>query len=190
MVPDIRELWAPDFSRLARTCLKVKLPQSAEDQRGVGMIRILLPLAVIAAILFAPMFAETTSGSVTGDSLTTRTGHYFVANTIDCWTAGDYSIKGDCEPAGGLQGKAIFAAVFVSAVAAVLGIIGLMPVIGRLTSFVTMVAGVIVIAAIAYVAIMIMGSSEGIDGLQWGAYLAGGGGLLTLISGLAGMRGR
>lgn len=136
------------------------------------------------------MFSETTSGSVTGDSITTRTGHYFIANTIDCWRAGEYSLKGDCQPLGGLQGKAIFAAVFVSGVAAILGIIGLIPVIGRLTSFITVAAGVVVIAAVAYVALMIMGSQEGVDGLQWGTYLAGGGGLLTTISGLAGMRGR
>lgn len=154
------------------------------------MIRILLPLAVIAALLFAPMFSETTTGSVTGETVTARTGHYFVGNTIDCWMHRDFSISGDCEPVGGLEGKAIFAAVFVSAVAAVLGILGLLPIIGRLTSFITMLAGVVVIAAIGYFALTMMGSEEGIAGVQWGSYLAGGGGLLTLISGLAGARGR
>lgn len=159
-------------------------------QLGSGMIRILLPLAVIAAILFAPMFSETVTGSEFGDSTVSRTGYDYVGNTIDCFRNGDYSITGDCEPALGMKGKAIFGAVFVSAIAAVLGILGLIPFVGRITSVVTTIAGVVVIAAIAYYGLQQMNAGDGIANLQWGTYLAGGGGLLTLISGLSGMRGR
>ncbi|HNR78327.1 MAG TPA: hypothetical protein PKM48_14430, partial [Parvularculaceae bacterium] len=67
---------------------------------------------------------------------------------------------------------------------------GLIPVIGRLTSAITMIAGLIVIAAVGFFAMTMLGTDEGIGGLQWGAYLGGGAGLLTLISGLSGMRGR
>ncbi|MEE2692493.1 MAG: hypothetical protein VX640_13225 [Pseudomonadota bacterium] len=154
------------------------------------MIRVILPVAVIAALLLAPMFSEVTSGTVTGDTVTVRSGNYFVANTIDCFLDRNFSISGDCEPKGGLQGKFIFGAVFVSAVAAVLGILGLIPVIGRVTSFITTLAGVVVIAAIGFFLLNMMGSKEGLEGVQWGSYLAGGGGLLTLVSGLSGMRGR
>jgi len=153
------------------------------------MIRIILPLAVIAALLFAPIFSETVKGSDLGARIDTLTGYDYIASTIECWKGGEYSLSGDCEPKGGLKGMAIFGAVFVSAVAAVLGVLGLLPVIGKLTSFVTTLAGVIVIAAIGYYALTQVGGEDG-DNLQWGTYLAGGGGLLTVISGLAGMRGR
>lgn len=154
------------------------------------MIRIILPLAVIAALLFAPIFSETVKGSDLGARTDTLTGYDYIANTVDCWRNGTYSIAGDCKPKGELKGLAIFAAVFVSAVAGVLGVVGLLPVIGRLTSFITTLAGVIVIAAIGYYALTQMGGGDDGESLQWGTYLAGGGGLLTLISGLAGIRGR
>lgn len=153
------------------------------------MIRIILPLAVIAALLFAPIFSETVRGSDLGARTDTLTGYDYVSTTIECWRNGDYSVRGDCEPKGGLKGMAIFAAVFVSAVAAVLGVVGLAPVIGRLTSIITALAGAIVIAAIGYYAMTQLGGDSD-SSLQWGTYLAGGGGLLTLISGLAGVRGR
>lgn len=154
------------------------------------MIRVILPVAVIAAILFAPMFSEVTTGTVTGEQVTVRSGNYFVENTIQCFRDGNFSIADKCEPKGGLQGKLIFGAVFVSAVAAVLGVLGLIPVIGRLTSAITTLAGVVVIAAIGFFLLNMMGSKEGLEGVQWGSYLAGGGGLLTLVSGLSGMRGK
>ncbi len=154
------------------------------------MIRILLPLAVIAALLLPPIFAGPSAEVAGIVKPTTVTGYDYVGNTIDCWMDRNFILSGDCEPEGGIRGKAIFGAVFISAVAAALGVLGLLPVIGRLTSFITMLAGVVVIAAIGYFALTMMGTDEGLAGVQWGSYLAGGGGLLTLISGLAGARGR
>ncbi len=154
------------------------------------MTRIILPLAIIAALLFLPMFSETTVGSISGESETPRTGNYFVGDTVQCFINQEFSISGDCEPQGGTLGLAIFAAVFVSAVAAVLGVLGLLPFIGRLTSMVTILAGVVAIAAIGYFFLTMMGTDEGLGAAEWGSYLAGGGGLLTLISGLSGVRGR
>ena len=154
------------------------------------MVRILLPLAVIATLLFAPIFgAEPTEvGGIVKPN--TVTGMDYVGATVNCWTGGNFSIAGDCAPQGGTKGLAIFAAVFVSAVAAALGFVGLIPVIGRLTSAITMLAGLVVIAGIGFYILTNLGSDEGIGGVQWGAYLAGGGGLLPLILGLSGMRGR
>ena len=154
------------------------------------MTRIVLPLAIIAALLFTPMFSETTVGSVTGEAETFRTGNYFVGNTVECFLNKEFSVAGDCEPAGGARGLAIFAAIFVSAVAAALGVLGLLPFVGRITSFVTMLAGIVAIAAIGYFFLTMMATDEGLGGVKWGSYLAGGGGLLTLISGLSGVRGR
>lgn len=154
------------------------------------MFRILLPLGVIAALLFAPIFGDQVEGSDLGNGMVTLSGNDYIGNTVSCWVGGNFSISGDCEPEGGNKGLAIFAAVFVSAVAAGLGVLGLLPFVGRLTSAITSLAGVIVIAAIGFYVFTQMGSDEGLEGVQWGSYLAGGGGLLTLISGLSGMRGR
>ncbi|MEM6414031.1 MAG: hypothetical protein AAF720_05170 [Pseudomonadota bacterium] len=156
------------------------------------MVRIILPLAVIAVLLFTPIFSgePTTVGGI--DKPNVVTGNDYVGNTVSCWIGGTYSIAEDCAPEGGKLGLAIFGAIFVSAVAAVLGVLGLLPLIGRLTSMVTTVAGVAVIAAMGFYIMTAMGGDDagGINSIAWGSYLAGGGGLLTLISGLSGMRGR
>ena len=154
------------------------------------MLRIILPLAVIAVLLFAPIFSDQVEGSDLGGGAVNLSGNSYVEDTISCWTGGNFSISGECEPKGGNKGLAIFAAIFVSAVAAGLGVLGLIPFVGRVTSAITTLAGVIVIAAIGFYCFAQMGSDEGLEGVQWGSYLAGGGGLLTLISGLSGMRGR
>lgn len=155
------------------------------------MIRILLPLAVIAAILFAPMYSVEINDPVLGEKVAaTKTGYAFIENTVDCWKEGEYSIKDKCEPKGEMKGMAIFAATLGSAVAAVLGVLGLLPFIGKLTSFVTTAAGLVVVVAIGYFALTMLGGKGGGETIQWGSYLAGGGGLLMLISGLAGVRGR
>lgn len=156
---------------------------------GVDMVRILLPLAVIAVLFFAPIYNETVTGSEFGTRTDTLTGQDYVGATVDCWLKGDFSIADECAPHG-VKGTLIFGAIFVSAVAAALGVIGLIPVIGRLTSAVTMLAGIVVIAAMSYYLLTQVGSDDGMRAIQWGSYLAGGGGILTVISGLSGMRGR
>lgn len=154
------------------------------------MEKIILPLAVIATLLFAPIFGGEASevGGIVKPN--TVTGMDYVGETLKCWTSGNFSIAGECAPDAGRKGLAIFAAIFVSAVAAVLGFVGLLPFVGRLTSALTTLAGVIVVAGIAYYILTNLNSEQGIGGVQWGTYLAGGAGLLTFISGLSGMRGR
>jgi hypothetical protein len=140
-------------------------------------------------LLFAPLFGADTSevGGIVKPN--TVTGMDYVGDTLKCWTSGKFSVAGDCAPEAGNLGLAIFAAVFVSAAAAALGVLGLFPIIGRLTSAITTLAGVVAIASVGfYILSNIGGEHDG--GVQWGSYLAGGGGLLTLIAGLSGMRGR
>ncbi|MGF1544607.1 MAG: hypothetical protein ACFB00_08935 [Parvularculaceae bacterium] len=153
------------------------------------MIRVLLPLAVIAILLFAPVFGDKVEGSEIGGGVVQLTGYDYTKKSIDCWLGGDFSLVDECAPESGLKGLSVFFAIFIAAVAAALGVIGLVPFIGRITSFVTTVAGVVIIGAIAFYVLQSMGSDEGIAGVQWGAYVAGGGGLLTTIFGLSGMRG-
>lgn len=155
------------------------------------MDKILLPLVIVAAILFAPLYSVTQNDSVLGESAPSmKSGYVFVEPTVKCWQAGAYSMKDECEPKGGIKGKALFAALIVSAAAAALAVPGLLPFIGRVTSVGTILAGVISVAALGYFAMTMLGADKGAETLQWGTYLAGGAGLLTLISGLAGLRGR
>jgi hypothetical protein len=65
-----------------------------------------------------------------------------------------------------------------------------LPFVGRITSIVTLAAGLGSLAAMGLFVTTIMGSDAGLGGVQWGAYLAAGMALLTTISGLSGMRGR
>ena len=175
----------------AQSTVSVGFPQVGfADCRGLAMIRVLLPLAVIAAILFAPMYVEKVSGSEFGTRYQPLSGYDYVAPTVDCFGKGNFSIADDCEPKGEMKGKLIFAAIFVSAIAAAVGVVGILPVVGRLTSGVTTLAGAVVLAAMAYYILAQLRGDGGAEALQWGTYLAGGGGLLTLISGLAGMRGK
>ena len=176
--------------RLAYPFQEVNVLPSKGIKQGLGMFRILLPLAVIATLLYAPIFAGATTEVAGIEKANTVTGWDYVGNTVNCFKNKEFSIDGDCQPAGESLGLAIFAAVFVSGVAAVLGVLGLLPFVGRITSVITTIAGVVVIAAIAFYGLNQMNGDAGAAGIQWGSYLAGGGGLLTLISGLSGMRGR
>jgi len=152
------------------------------------MIRVLLPLAAIAAILLLPIYSYQTNDPIAGESTGSRAGWYFVDDTVGCFMKQNFSIDGECEPKGDDLGKAIFFAILAAAVAAVLGVLGVLPFVGRLTSVVTTIAGVAIIAGVGYFCFNAM-NAEGV-GIELGAYVGGGLGLLTLIAGLSGMRGR
>jgi hypothetical protein len=157
----------------------------------MGMIRILLPLAVIAALVIAPLYSISAKDSVTNQTVELpMSGWKLVDKTVECWRAGEYSLKGKCEPKGEMKGKAVFAALAASALAAVFGVVSLLPLIGRLAGFVITLAGLTTVVAIGYFGFSFLSGKEGLEALQWGTYLAGGGGLLTLVSGLARMRGK
>lgn len=154
------------------------------------MIKILLPLAVVAILLLTPLYGSQTSevGGIVKPN--TVTGMDYVGDTLKCWMSGKYSLADDCAPEAGTMGLGIFAAVLTSGLAAVVGVIGLLPFVGRLTSAMTTLAGAVTLSAISYYIVKNLGSDAGISGIQWGSFAAGGGGLLTLISGLSGMRGK
>lgn len=159
------------------------------------MIRILLPLAIVAAIFFGPMFSETTSGSATGDTVTARTGEYFIGEAVNCVMSLKIPLGEECASDGVLKdslqtGNFLTWASILCLGAALIGVLGLLPVVGRLTSLVTIAAGVASLGAIGYFMLVMMTTSEGLPGVQWGAYLAAGAALLTTISGLSGLRGR
>lgn len=154
------------------------------------MIRILLPLAVIAAIILFPMFSETTVGAVTGDAVATaRTGNFLVEETIQCFSKQKFSISGDCAPRLGMTGTAVAAAIGAAAIAAIAGLPGLLPFVGRVTSVVTAAGGGIIVIGVGYFILQVLGAGESAK-VEWGAYLAGGLGLLTLVAGLSGIRGK
>ena len=159
------------------------------------MIRIILPLAIIAAIFFGPMFSVTTTDSVRGESVSTVTGDYLIGNAVDCVRKGQLPIGEECASDGEMQdskmvGNALSWASVLAGLAAVLGVPGMLPFVGRLTSIVTLASGLGALGAMGLFLTTMMGSEAGLGGVGWGAYLASGAALLTTISGLSGMRGR
>ncbi|MEM9989953.1 MAG: hypothetical protein AAF723_10585 [Pseudomonadota bacterium] len=146
------------------------------------MIRILLALAVAAAAYFGPWVSSQ------GVDIN---GKYYAGGTAECAIDLNISIEGECAPVGGLQGKFVTATVALGVVAAVLGIVGLIPFVGRITSLVTIVAGIIAMITFAYFAKdTFMGDANmAFTDFRWGAYATGVFGLLTLFAGLAGLRG-
>ncbi len=160
------------------------------------MTRIFLPLAIVAVIYFGPMFAQESKGAATGTKMEMVSGEYFIGNAVDCLRALKAPIGDDCASDGVLNsstsvGTMMSWASMLSVGAALLGIIGLLPFIGRLTSLVTIAAGVAAMGSVGYMALTLMAvDGVGLPGMQWGAYLAAAAGLLTTISGLSGLRGR
>ncbi|MEM9013895.1 MAG: hypothetical protein AAGB02_02195 [Pseudomonadota bacterium] len=161
------------------------------------MIRVLLPAFIVISMFFTPFFTETTSGSATGERVSQINGAYFIDEAFTCLRNlqfADIAFSEDCASDANyndstMAGAMLSGAAKISMAAAVIGIIGLLPLIGRLTSIVTIIAGLSTLAAVGYFAMSAMGTPEGLASVQWGAYLTGGLGLLTLISGLSGIRG-
>ncbi|MEM9495608.1 MAG: hypothetical protein AAGA09_06355 [Pseudomonadota bacterium] len=160
------------------------------------MIRILLPLAIIAAIFFGPMYSFESENPISGqEEKSVVTGAKFIGGAVECVRAQRLPIGEECASDARVNdstmaGNLISYASSLSLGAAALGVIGLLPLIGRITSIVTVGAGLGALGAIGYFAMEMMNTSAGLGGLEWGAYLAGGLGLLTMISGLSGMRGQ
>lgn len=159
------------------------------------MIRILLPLAIVAAIFFGPMFQVETKDPVRGKTMSVVTGDYFIGNAVDCVKQIKLPLGEECASEGKMNdstkvGSAMSWAAVLAGFAAVLGIPGMLPVIGRLTSIVTVGAGLASLGALGLFMMAMIGSEAGLGGVQWGAYLAAGLSLLTTITGLSGMRGR
>ena len=159
------------------------------------MARIFLPLAIVAAIFFGPLY-EMSGKMPDGGHAVSRDGEYFIGNAVDCLLKLQAPIGEECESDGVLNdsvmvGQIITWASMLALIAAALGVVGLIPFIGRLTSIVTILAGLAALASMGLLALTLIGiEGIGLTGLRWGAYLAAAAGLLTLISGLAGLRGR
>ena len=158
------------------------------------MTRILLPLAMVAALYISPLFAETTSGAVTGTTEAEISGEFFLGNMVGCLTELRVPVGEGCGFDGSFNnspmvGHVINWAALLALAAAVLGVIGLLPVVGRLTSIVVVLAGIAGLGSMGLLALTLMGSDAGLGAIRWGAYLTAGAALLTIISGLGGMRG-
>lgn len=158
------------------------------------MTRILLPLAIVAAMYFGPLFAVEQSSNALGSDVAEITGEYFIGNMVGCLTELRIPLGEECGFDGQfydspLVGHVMNWSAMLAIGAGVLGIIGLLPFIGRLTSIVTVLAGLGAIGAMGLMSLTLMGTDDGLGAIRWGTYLTAGAGLLTLISGLAGMRG-
>ncbi len=153
------------------------------------MINILLSLAIAAATFFGPLVFDETGriGEKPGSFVA---GGYFAERPVSCILDQNFSVTGDCAPRGQLLGKAVTATVAAAAVSAALSVIGLLPVVGRLTSLITIVAGAIAVITFGILAVRVYGLDGGsISQFRWGAFGMGGFGLLAVFAGLAGIRG-
>lgn len=161
------------------------------------MIRILLPLAVMAAAYFGPWVVDTTTGLFDGafPPKAPVFGQDLIKASVDCLMdgkliSGQFGFGEGCRPEYGMLSTLVLATVEVSLVAAVIGILGLLPLIGRLTSLLTIAAGAVGVVTVAWFAKDVMGT-DGADfaDLQWGAWVTGAFSLLTLLAGLGGLGG-
>lgn len=154
------------------------------------MTRIFLPLAVVAALLFAPLYKTTVTDQYAGTIETSLTASdLFIKAPVKCAQNMQFDPRAEgCAPDKGMVGWAFYGAAASSAVAGVLGILGLLPFVGRLTSVVTTAAGGLSTGTIGYF-LFDLWKNGSFEQLQWGGWLAGGFGLLTFISGLGGIRG-
>lgn len=157
------------------------------------MIRILLSLAIAAAAFFGPMFADSTGGLTNGMPGAVIGGEYFASDTVGCVLAQNFDPQAyseACAPKGGFLGMLVAATIGLGVVSAALSVLGLLPFVGRLTSVVTMIAGVVAVVTFAMVAKDLL-TTEGaaFTDIRWGAYAMGGFGFLASLAGLGGMRG-
>ena len=160
------------------------------------MIRILMPLAIVAAMFFGPMYSYPSTNPVSGqEENSVVTGSVFIGNAIACLRELKTPLGEECASEGKISdsttvGTMMSWAAVLSIAAAAVGILGLIPFVGRVTSIVTILAGLAGLGAMGLFIMTMMSTSQGLPGVQWGAYLAAGAALLTTISGLSGMRGR
>lgn len=158
------------------------------------MQRIILPLAMIAVLYFAPLYTVVGSTPDAGSDEISRYGSFFLGNAVDCMTQLKAPIGEECgfdkdffeSP---FVGHAINLSMLLAIGAAVLGVVGLLPVIGRLTSIVALAAGLAMLGSMGAMTLTLMGTDAGLGAIQWGVYATAGLALLTVIAGLGGMRG-
>lgn len=101
------------------------------------MVQAVFSLSLLAVILFGPLHGD----GAMSDHGQLFTGYDYVGGVVECWTAGDYSVSGVCEPAAGLKGRAVFSAMFLLALNSLLGLFSLIPVMGKAASYVSILVG-------------------------------------------------
>lgn len=142
------------------------------------MVRILFPLFMALMAFFGP-WEQTSKGPVHGFDL--------ADNTIGCFIDLNPSITGECAPAGEIAEQLVSYTVVGGGFAAVLGIFGLLPIVSRITSLATLVAGGVgLAAALATVALAVNGA--GLSLVGWGAWGTLALGMFTVFAGLSGFR--
>ncbi|WOI52520.1 hypothetical protein [Parvularcula sp. LCG005] len=154
------------------------------------MIRILLSLAIAAAAYFGPWIIDATGTITNSMPGATIEGMKFAETTADCFIDLTFSVSGDCAPGGGLMGQLMTYTVIAGVVSAVLNILGLLPVIGRVTSILTILTGALAVVTFALFAkdlLMIDGAS--LSDFRWGGYAVGAFGLLAALVGMSGLKG-
>ena len=156
------------------------------------MIRInFFPLMMIACIFLGPMYSYSGSDPFDGQQQITHVvaGDQFLKEAVDCLLnmrlpigeacAATETINGSTMPATVISWAAILALAAI-----VLGVFWFLPLIGRLTSIATILAGVGGLSGMGLFMLAMLGTSAGLAAVQWGAYLTAAVSLLTVVYGV------
>ena len=154
-MPSYRGHLSRVISPLAKRLIDVNLRAGGNTLQETGhlkMIRIILPLAIVATLLFAPLYKTSISDQYAGDrEISLTASELFIEAPVKCAQNMQFDPRAEgCAPDKGMTGWAFYGAAASSAVAGVLGILGLLPFIGRLTSLVTTAAGGVSTATIGW----------------------------------------
>ena len=150
-------------------------------------MRIILPLVIAAAFIYAPLLEQNIVGEFTGPERTMVTGATYVGAPVDCAFNLQFNpLDEDCAPKHGLKGWAVYAAVAIGLIAAIVGVLGLLPFIRGISGLLTTAAGVAGAGASGTLLFEIWKAGH-LPDVQWGMWVALGVSILTILVGMSSM---
>lgn len=153
----------------------------------MAFMRIILPLIIVGAFLYAPLLEQSSVSSFTGEGTTMVTGEAYVGQSVDCALGLQFNPMAEgCGPAGGTTGWIAYAAVALSLIAAIIGVLGLLPFLAKIASFFTTLSGLSATVLSGYLLFQIW-QQDAFGDVQYGMWVVAGVSVLTLLVGLSSM---
>ncbi|ADM10161.1 coproporphyrinogen III oxidase [Parvularcula bermudensis HTCC2503] len=156
------------------------------------MIRILLALAIAATAYLGPWVWDRSGALFEGgfSQEAAVSGAVFIADTVECARQGTFSVAGACAPEQEIFGKLIVGTIALALLSAVISLLGLLPLVGRLTSIITIFSGLVALITFAFFGKeLIVAETASLAYFGWGAYATAVFGFLTILAGIAGLGG-
>ncbi|MEZ5897119.1 MAG: hypothetical protein R3C40_03435 [Parvularculaceae bacterium] len=139
------------------------------------MVRSLISLILLAVLLFGPLH----HGTDEAGAAVSFTGYDYVSEAMGCWRDGNHTLKGACEPEAGIRGKALFAAMFLTAVVALISPFVAAPIVGRMINYICRVFGILIAGFVVLFAVT--HSYFGSGSPQWAMWAGVLGGILIAL---------